>query len=86
MCKVNACKFRSKGVLSVVCVCVCFAVGDCEGVRALLTATQERIQGKPKAIARHVPTRFAVLHLVGMDILKSEDSLKAMVSASHFFL
>jgi len=49
-------------------------------VRALLISTQERIQGKSKMIARHVPTRFAVLHLVGMDVLKSEDSLKAMVS------
>lgn len=60
---------------------VCHAAGDCEGVRALLQATQLRIEGKSRMIARHVPTRFAVLHLIGMDILKSEDSLKAMVSA-----
>jgi hypothetical protein len=36
--------------------------------------------GKPKAIARHVPTRFAILHLITLDILASESSLKVMVS------
>jgi hypothetical protein len=55
-------------------------------VRALLQATQLRIEGKSKMIARHVPTRFAVLHLIGMDILKSEDSLKSMVSAVVLFV
>lgn len=48
-------------------------------MRALLSEVQERAGAKPKAIARHVPTRFAVIHLIAQDIIKVEDSLKAMV-------
>jgi len=49
-------------------------------LRALLQSIQERGGGKAKVIGRHVPTRFAVLHLIGRAIAGMEDSLKAMVS------
>lgn len=56
------------------------AVGDSEGVRMMLHKAQVQQGGKPRAIGRHVPTRFAVLHLITLDILASENSLKVMVS------
>lgn len=54
-------------------------VGDCEGVRQLLTAVQEGSGGKSKRIARHMPTRFGVLHSITRDLLQCEDSIKSMV-------
>jgi hypothetical protein len=50
----------------------------------LLRKIQERGEGKAKAIARPVPTRFANLHLIGKDILAQEDNLKAMVGGEVF--
>ncbi len=55
------------------------AVGDCEGVRAMLHTVQERNGGKAKVIGRHVPTRFAVLHLIGEEVAAMENDLKNMV-------
>ena len=60
---------------------VSLVIGDSTSIRTALHDIQRQKYGKTKAISSHCPTRWGIAVFITMDLLDSEDALRALVES-----
>jgi len=62
---------------------ISLVIGDAAGIRSALHEWQEKYS-KTKAIAAHCPTCWAITLLIPLDVLDSQDALRALVESCEW--